>query len=117
MIAFSSIAGVATGHQVLPGGETAARARHHVIERELTRRQNHSTVLATVTVTKQDVLTRKGAGLMRDTAVFKQADDRRHRDAQQGSMQNGALLFLSLGHAFENQDKRAASPTDIDRLV
>src|ERR1700753_3362412 len=117
MIALSAIAGMAAGDKILPGGESAARTRDHMIEGEFSRRQNNPAVLAAITVTEQDVLARKGARLMGDAPILEQANDRRHRNAQQGSMQDGALLLFRLGHTLQNQDQRPASPTNIDRLV
>lgn len=50
MIALAPVAAMAAGHQVLPGGETAARARLHVVECEFTRIQHNAAILAGIPV-------------------------------------------------------------------
>src|SRR5580698_4580283 len=105
MIAFSAIAGMAAGDEVLPGGEASAGTGQYVVEGEFTGRQNDAAVLAAVAVAEQDVLARESTRLVGDAAIFEQANDRRHGNAQQCCMQDGTLLLLSLGYTLENQDQ------------
>src|ERR1700756_3007860 len=53
VIALPPVAAVAAGHQVLPGREAAARARLHMIQRELAGIENDAAVLAGVAVARR----------------------------------------------------------------
>jgi len=74
MIALAAVAAMAAGHQVFPGRKAAARARLHMVQRELTGVEDDAAVLAGIAVAQQNVLAREGSGLVRDAAVFEQAD-------------------------------------------
>lgn len=37
LVALTAIAGMAAGDEILPGGRSAARTRHYVVQRELAR--------------------------------------------------------------------------------
>src|ERR1700728_718068 len=104
MIALPAITGMAASDKILPGRKAPARTGNHMVQGKLARRQDNPAVLAAVTVAKQDVLTRESARLMRNAPVLEQANDRRHGNAQQGSMQDGALLLFRLSHTLQNQD-------------
>src|ERR1700684_3891430 len=90
MIPLSAITGMAAGDKILPGRKPPARTGYHMVQGKLARRQNNPAVLAAVTVAKQDVLTRESTRLMWNAPVLKQPNHRRHRNPQQGGMQNGA---------------------------
>ena len=75
---FAVIAAMAAGHQIFPRRLAGARTRDHVIERQLPGRQYLQAVLASIPVAHQDILARESAGLVRDTAVFQEPDDRRY---------------------------------------
>src|SRR5579862_3016780 len=79
-IALAVVAGVAACDQILPGRAPAARARHHVVERQLRRGKRRAAELARVAVAQQDVLARKSAALLRDMPVAEQPDHGRHLD-------------------------------------
>src|SRR5277367_4361496 len=113
MIPLSAITGMAAGDKILPCRESPARTRDDMVQGKLARRQNNPAVLAAITVAEQDVLTRERTRLMGDAPVLEQANDRWHGNAQQGSMQNGALLLFGLGHTLQNQDQRPASATNV----
>ena len=114
---FAPVAGMAAGHQILPGGVAATRARNHVIERELAGRQRIAAVLAGVAVAQQDVLAREGAGLVRNAPVLKQPDHRRHGDVAALRVQHQAVLFFSARNAFQHQHQRAPRAANIDGLI
>jgi hypothetical protein len=116
-VALAAVAGVAAGHQVLPGGVAAAGARNHVVQREFAGRQHHAAVLAGVAVAQQDVFAREGAGLVGDAAVLQQPDHRRHGDAAALRMQHEAVLLLGARNALEHQHQRAPRAADVDGLI
>src|SRR5580698_959319 len=70
--ALAVVARMAAGYQVFPGSLSGARARNHVIERQLARGHGAMAILAGITVAHQNVLARKGPRLMRNAAVFEQ---------------------------------------------
>jgi len=70
LIAFATIACVAARDKVLPGGGTPARTGNHVIEREFSRGEHLSTVLAGIAIAQENVLPRERAGLMGNASVF-----------------------------------------------
>src|SRR5271156_790896 len=76
--ALAIVAGMAAGHQILPGSLTGARPRHDMVERKLGRRQWAMAILAGITIPHQDVLAGKSTGLVRDAAIFEQPDHGRH---------------------------------------
>ena len=55
-VALAVVAAVAAGDEVVPRALPAARARHHVVERQLRRRQAVAAELAGIAVAQQDVL-------------------------------------------------------------
>ena len=59
----------------------------------------------------------KGAGLVRDAAVFKQADDGRHVQRLPRGMNLRRRHFFRRSHALQNQHQRPARRADVDRLV
>ena len=58
LVAFAAVAGVATGHQIFPGGAASAGAGDDVVQREFARRQKRGAVLAGVAVAQQNVFAR-----------------------------------------------------------
>ncbi len=70
LISFLAIAEMAAGHKIFPGGSTTARARHHVIKRQLARGQDFATVLASIEIAQQNILTGQRPALMRDSPVL-----------------------------------------------
>ena len=88
-----------------------------VIEREFAGGQHHAAVLALVAIAQQDIFAREGAGLVRDAAVFKQADHGRHGDAAALGVQREAVLFFGARDALEHQHEGAARAADVDGLV
>ena len=75
LIAFAAVAGMAAGYEIFPGGESAAGAWNYVVEREFAGGQRGAAILAGVAVAQQNVLARQCARLVRNAAVFEQADD------------------------------------------
>src|SRR5579884_2690804 len=115
--AFAIVAGMAAGHQVLPRSFTGARARDHVIEGQVTRWQRLMAVLAGIAVAHEDVLARKGTGLVRNAPVFEQAYDRRHAQMLPCRMNVRFALLLGGGDALQHQHQRAAGRAHVDRLI
>ena len=76
LVAFAAVTWMAASYKILPGGRSTSRARDHVIKREFACREKFPTILASIAIAYQDVLTRECARLMRNAPVFKQADDR-----------------------------------------
>ena len=74
LVAFAAVAGMTAGYEILPGGETSARARNDVVERELAGGQRGAALLAGVAVAQQNVFSRKRARLVRDAAILQQTD-------------------------------------------
>jgi hypothetical protein len=117
LVAFAAIAGVAAGDEVLPGGESSARARDHVIERQFTGGQYNRAVLASVAVAQQDILPGKRARLVWNAAVFEQSDHRGDAHCNPGRMQKMPVLFLGHGDTLQNQHDGAPRRTHVDGLV
>src|ERR1035438_8967468 len=63
------VAGVATGHQVLPGRLAGARPRNHMIQGQLAGRHRAVAVLAGITVAHQNILARERPRLPRNPAI------------------------------------------------
>jgi hypothetical protein len=63
-IAFAVIAAVATGHEVFPGGTSAARTGNDVIQRQFRARKNSAAELAGIAVAQQNVFAGKRAALL-----------------------------------------------------
>jgi hypothetical protein len=116
-VAFVAIALVAAGDEILPGGAAAARARNNVIESKLAGRHGLSAILASVTVAQQNVFARESTGLVRDAAIFQQADYRRHGDDGALRVEREAVLLLSARDALEHQHECAARAADVDWLI
>ena len=55
LVAFAAVARMTAGYEVLPGGETAARARNHVVQRQFAGGQRGAAILAGVAVAQQNV--------------------------------------------------------------
>ena len=117
LVALAAVAVVAAGDEVFPGGEAAAGAGEDVVEGELAGGEDDLAVLAHVAIAQEDVFAGEGAGLVRDAAVFEEADDRGHGDAQALGVEGGALLFFGAGDALEHEDEGAAGAADVDGLV
>ena len=88
-----------------------------MIEGEFAGGQHDAAVLALVAIAQQNVFAREGAGLVRDAAVFKKTNDRRHGDAAALSVEREAVLFFSTRNAFQHQHEGAARSADVDGLV
>ncbi|MCU1268946.1 MAG: hypothetical protein JWN74_240 [Acidobacteriaceae bacterium] len=58
LISLAAVAGMATRDQVFPTRGPASRARHYMVQRQLTRRQKFSAILAGIPVAQQNVLSR-----------------------------------------------------------
>src|ERR1700758_3363141 len=117
LIALAAIAGMAAGDQVFPGRRTSTRARDHVIERQLARRQHRAAILTSIAIAQQDVLPRQRAALMGNAAVLEQPDYRRQAHGYPGRMQKVSVLLFRHGHALEHQNQRPAGGANIDRLI
>ena len=98
-VALAVVAGAAAGHQVLPGGITSARSWGYVIERQILRREDSTTVLTGVVVAKQDVLAGEALSLKWNVYVFHQPDDRRHRHRKPRGMQPLCGTLFGVGDA------------------
>jgi hypothetical protein len=110
------IAGVAASHQILPGGFPGTRTWNHMIEGHLARGQRPMAILARVAITHQDIFARKGARLMRDAPVFKQANHRGNIQAAACGVNLRGRNLFGRGDALQNQDQRPPSGADIDWL-
>jgi len=117
LITFLPIAGVAASHQILPGGRPAARARNYVVKSKIARGKQGRTVLAGIAVTEQNILSRQSPRLVRNAAIFQQANHRGYAQREAGGVQKMTVLFLGHSNALQYQDDGAASGADIDRLV
>ena len=117
LISLLAVAEMAASDQILPCGGSAAGAGDNVIERQLTRRQHFSTILAGIAIAQQDVLARQGAGLMRNATVLKQANDRGQSHGQASGVEEMAILFFGHGNSLEHKNNGPAGGTDVDRLI
>lgn len=117
LIALAAIAGMAAGDEILPRGETATRARDHMVEREFARRQRGAAILAGVAIAQENILARQCSGLVRYPAVFKKADHRRHAQREACSVQEMSVLFFGHGNALQHQHNGAPRGANVDRLV
>lgn len=88
-----------------------------MVERELRRGQHDSAILAAIAVPQQNVLTGKGARLVRYAAVLEQTNHRRQPHRQPGRVQIVPVLFLSNSHALQHEYERTTGGTDVDRLI
>jgi hypothetical protein len=111
------VAGMTAGHQILPCGFAGAGARDHVVEREFARRHYPVAVLAGVAVAHQDVLAGERAGLVRNAAVFEQANDRGDAQVPAGGVHRVLRHLFGRGNALENKHQGAARGADIDGFV
>ena len=59
LIALASVAWMATRNEILPGRETAARTRNHMVERKFSRGKRLAAVLAGITIAQQYVFPRQ----------------------------------------------------------
>jgi len=116
-VAFAVIAGMAAGDQILPSRFAGARSRHHMIQRQLGGVERLQAILASVTVAHQDVLARQRASLMRNAAVFEQADHAGHSQSVTGRVNVAARMLLGRGNPLQHQHQRAARRAHVDRLI
>ena len=117
LAALAAVAFLATGYEVFPAGRATARTRDDVIECEVGSGEDKLAVLAGIAVTQQDVLARKCASLVRDTAVFKEPDDAWHLDHHAVRVESAALLFFGARNAFKDEHESAPCAADVDRFV
>src|SRR5579883_1669904 len=115
--ALAVIARMAAGDEVFPRGLTGAGSRDHVVECEFGRGKGAVAILASVAVAHEDVLAREGASLVRDTAIFEQANDGREPQGGTGGVDGEAGFLFGRRHALQNEHKGAPRSTDIDRLI
>ncbi len=117
LVAFAAVAGVAAGYEIFPGGRASAGAGDDVIEGQFAGRQHGGAVLAGVAIAQQNVLARKSAALVWDTAILQQTNDRGHTHGDARGVEEVSIFLFGHGHAFENQDEGTAGGADIDRLI
>ena len=117
LIAFATVAGMTTRDQIFPSRRASSGAGNDVVERQLARHEDFAAVLAGIAVAKQDIFSRKGPALVRNSAVFKQADYRGDSQCQAGGMQIMAVLLFGHRDTFEHEHNSAAGCANIDRLV
>src|ERR1700693_4673583 len=113
-IAFTIVAPVAAGHQILPGGAAAARTRHHVVECQFRSRQSVATKLASVAVAQQNIFSRERPALLRDVAVSEKTNHGRHLHSFVRGMNFRVVGLFSLSHALQHQDQSAAHGGNVD---
>jgi len=111
------IARMAAGDQILPRRFTGARARDHMVERQLIRAERLVAILAGITVAHQNVLARERARLHGNAAVFEQTNDAWHRDCLPRGVHVRAGVLLGGGHSLEDQHQRPPRRAHIDWLV
>src|ERR1035438_10278826 len=111
------VAGVATGHQVLPCGFAGARPRNHMIQGQLAGSHRAVAILASVPVAHQNILARERPRLPRNPAIFQQADDARQSHRIARGMNRGDRYLFGRGHAFEHQHQGSPRGADVDRFV
>ncbi len=85
-VALSVIAGMAAGDEVFPSGLARSGAWDDVVEGHFAGWKAFVAILAGVTVAHQNVFAREGASLMRNTAVFQQANNGRHIQSALGGV-------------------------------
>ncbi len=117
LVAFAAVAGMAAGDEVLPGGEAAARAGNHMVQREFAGGESGAAILAGVAVAQQNVFSRQSARLVRNAAILQQPDDRGHAHGHAGGVQEVSVFFFGHGDALQHEHDGAARGTDVDRLV
>src|SRR5437763_11926625 len=96
LISLAAVTRMAAGYQVLPAGRAATRTRYHMVQSQIARGQKFTAVLAGVPITQQNILSRERPRLMRNAAIFQQANHRWHTQRQPWRMQK--VTVLSLGH-------------------
>ncbi len=74
-VPLSVVAGMAAAHQVIPIGMAAARARNHMVQRQLRRGKHLAAELARIAVSEEDIFSRKGAGPVVNLPEFQEPDD------------------------------------------
>jgi len=117
LVALAAVARMTAGDEIFPGGRAPAGARNHVVERKFSGCEHFPAVLAGIAITHQDVLARECARLVRNSAVFEQADDGGHAQRNARGMEKVSVFFFGHSHAFEHQDDCASRSAHVDRLV
>ena len=88
-----------------------------MVERKFAGGKRGAAILAGVAVAQKNVFARQGARLVRDAAIFEQANDGRYAHGDAGGVKEVSVFFFGHGNSLEHQHNRAACGADIDRLV
>jgi hypothetical protein len=88
-----------------------------MVKRKLPGGQNGCAILAGVAIPQKDVFARQSAALVRNPAVFQQANYGRHTHGDTGGVKKVSIFFLRHRHAFQHEHQSPASGTNVDRLI
>ena len=115
--ALAIIAGMAAGDQIFPSRFPRSRPRLHMVQRQFAGVESSQAILARIAVAHQNVFARKRPRLMRNAAIFEQADHTGHTHGLPCGMDLRVGVLLRRRHAFQHQHQRPARRANIDRLV
>lgn len=111
-VAFLDIAFQAGRCHIIPGVDTASRARHDMVDCQVV--SSYSAILAGVIITMENIAPREAYLFVRDFHIMPEPDYHRHRRI---GIDEAAFVLYLLGLAFQEQYDGTPPGTYVKRLV